>query len=497
MTHLTSGRERHAAALAAAVAIWGAWTAAASGEGARSVTKHILVGMAPSSSYTVVVNGDASSAVHALSDSAGVVTFAVDESALPPGGVSVTVANGTAPVITMLRVRDVTPTTATVTWLTDRPATAQVAYGMPPNLDLLTPLVGDLSTSHSVELTGLVPGTAYRVRALSVSSDGLPAAPVEHDFDTLPLAPTGPPIIGGVASRPLTALFALVTWDTDRPSTSQVRYGMKGHLDLHTPIDTTLVVSHAVIVGPVVPQVEYAFVALSACGADTAVCDVGHFETPGFLSIAADAKSPSILRSGAESVRDTCAVVHWVTDRPCSTWVEYGSGAALDLLSGGGVAGEGVYEAMLGGLDPATVYRYRICALDAAGAFSASSADSFRTMPRRKDEQPGLPEPGVETGAWDDPDAPLRLSLALSPNPAATEAVVSYSLPSAGPVKVSIYSPAGRLVRVLRDGESRPGRHALSWDLTADDGRRVPSGAYLCAVEASGNVATGKLIAIR
>ena len=343
MPHLTSGRERRAAALAAAAAIWGAWAAGASGEDGRSVTTHILVGAAPSSSYTVVVNGDASSPVHAQSDSAGILVFEIDDADLPPGAVSVLVANGTAPVITMLRVRDVTPTTATVTWVTDRAATAQVAYGTPPDLDLLSPLDGALSTSHSVELTGLAPGTAYRARALLVSADGLPAAPAEHDFETLPLAPTGPPVIGGVASRPITAFFALVTWDTDRPSTSQVRYGTKGRLDLRTPIDTTLVVTHAVIVGPVIPQVEYGLAALSACGADTAVCDLGHFETPGFISLSPDAKSPSIVRSGAESVRDTSAVVHWVTDRPCSTWVEYGEGAALGLVSGGGAVGESVY----------------------------------------------------------------------------------------------------------------------------------------------------------
>jgi hypothetical protein len=497
MPHLTSGRERLAAAPAAAVAIWAAWAAVAAAGDSRAVTGHILVGAAPSASYTVVVNGDGASAVQVHSDTAGILSFDVDDSDLPPGAVSVQIAAGTAPVISMLRVRDITPTSATVTWTTDRPATAQVAYGIPPDLGLLSPLDGTLSTSHSLELGGLAPGTAYRVRALSMSSDGLPATPVEHDFQTLPLAPTGPPTIGGVASRPLTAFFALVTWETDRPATSQVRYGTRGRLDLWTPVDTTRVVSHAVVVGPVIPEVEYGFVALSACGEDTAACDLGHFETPGFLSIQSDAKSPSITRSGAESVVDTSAVVHWATDRPCTTWVEYGRGATLDLARPGNVVSGAVYETLLAGLEPNAVYRYRICALDASGGFAASDPDSFRTAPRRKDEQPGLPEQGAETGAPEDHGAEASLSLSVSPNPVVSDAVVSFTVPQGGHVRVSVFSPAGRLLRVLRDAVMPPGRHVLPWDLTADDGRRVPSGVYLCAVEARGSVATGKLIALR
>ena len=204
-------------------------------------------------------------------------------------------------------------------------------------------------------IEGLQPGTLYLVRARSIGAEGLPAVPVASSFETLPLAATGPPTICGVSARPQSAMFVAIIWTTDRPATSQIRYGTKGVLDLATAVDTTHVRSHAVLVGPVVPQTEYSFVALSACGCDTAACDPGLFETLGFLSVVLDSKAPRVMRPTVHGVQDTCAVVQWATDRPCSTWVECGRGGFEDMCAAS-VTGDCGYEAAIEGLTPGTVY---------------------------------------------------------------------------------------------------------------------------------------------
>lgn len=497
MPYRRSRRGRVAAALAAATAIWVLLTASsAADEGVRSVTSHILFGVAPREPFTVLVNGEIADGAPVVSDSIGVLTFSVDEGDIPPVGFTVTVTTAAAPFISSLLVEDVTPTAAVVRWDTDRPATSQVEYGPAPGYGSLSRPDVDLVTSHSVTLEDLEPGTAYLVRALSKGEEGLPAVPAGSSFETLPIGAIGPPTIGDVAALPVSSLYVAVSWNTDRPASSQVRYGTRGVLDLTTTADTTLVRNHTVMIGPVVPQKAYTFVVLSACGGDTATCDPGVFATLGFMSVALEGKLPRVVRPDVHDVQDTCAVVRWATDRPCSTWVECGRGSSPESWCAGTVLGDCGYEAAIAGLLPNTEYTYRICAVDAAGAFGSSEPDSFRTAPIRKDPEPGEPGddttgvPGHGTGA-------AASSFSLGPNPATNGTILAFSLPEPARVRATIFSTAGRLVRVLSDREWSAGAHALPWDLTSDAGQPVASGAYLCAVESGGAVTTGKVIVVR
>jgi hypothetical protein len=77
------------------------------------------------------------------------------------------------------------------------------------------------------------------------------------------------------------------------------------------------------------------------------------------------------------------------------------------------------------------------------------------------------------------------LHLACSPNPFRHATAIHYSLPAAAPVKVSLYSASGRLVRSLEVSDLvSAGAHELTWDGRNGDGLRVAAGVYLCRVEA-------------
>jgi plastocyanin len=79
------------------------------------------------------------------------------------------------------------------------------------------------------------------------------------------------------------------------------------------------------------------------------------------------------------------------------------------------------------------------------------------------------------------------LALAGAPNPFNPRTVITYALPEAAGVRLSVFDMAGRLVRVLADGGTRDaGLHETTWDGVGDDGREAAAGVYVVTVEAAG-----------
>jgi hypothetical protein len=203
--------------------------------------------------------------------------------------------------------------------------------------------------------------------------------------------PTGPPVIGDVVALVESINSVMVTWSTDRPATSQVRYGTKGTLDLSTEADTTLVTEHVVRVGPVAPRHEYTFVVLSACGADTAESVADVFTTqPPAASIAAG-KGITIARPGIFCVAETTATVVWSTDRACTTWVEYDIDKNFGSCSFPSPSRGWSHESTLDGLAPGTLYYYRVCAWDELGGEVYSEESEFVTCELLDPNPPGAP----------------------------------------------------------------------------------------------------------
>ncbi len=74
---------------------------------------------------------------------------------------------------------------------------------------------------------------------------------------------------------------------------------------------------------------------------------------------------------------------------------------------------------------------------------------------------------------------PSLTLVSLAPNPSRGDVTLTYGLPVAGEVEVSVYDMTGRLVADL-GGESRAqGEHTLLWDGTNGAGERLPPGVYV------------------
>ena len=81
----------------------------------------------------------------------------------------------------------------------------------------------------------------------------------------------------------------------------------------------------------------------------------------------------------------------------------------------------------------------------------------------------------VDTGV---PETPTTDALAVHPNPFNPATTIEYSVPTGGPVTLSVYDLTGRRVATLVDEHLAPGPHRTAWDGRTGTGSRAASGVY-------------------
>jgi hypothetical protein len=94
------------------------------------------------------------------------------------------------------------------------------------------------------------------------------------------------------------------------------------------------------------------------------------------------------------------------------------------------------------------------------------------------------------------PERDLVLGIG-QPNPFNSMTTLRYSLPEPGPVRLSVWDVAGRLIRTLFDGHRAAGGHEATWDGVMEDGHGAPSGTYFCRLTTPWGMETRKLALVR
>ena len=102
-----------------------------------------------------------------------------------------------------------------------------------------------------------------------------------------------------------------------------------------------------------------------------------------------------------------------------------------------------------------------------------------------------VPTPHGNDGKKDDGDKAKgdwngKLAVQIHPNPMNPKTDITFTLGQAGPVRVSVYDLAGRLVNTIRQGNFPAGVNTVSWNGLTGSGNRAASGVYFLSVEASG-----------
>lgn len=104
-----------------------------------------------------------------------------------------------------------------------------------------------------------------------------------------------------------------------------------------------------------------------------------------------------------------------------------------------------------------------------------------------------MPTMDVDVG-----DLPTRIAFGpASPNPMLRSTVFALELPAEEHVDVRVHDLQGRVVRTLARGTFEPGRHALRWDGTSDDGQRLEAGLYFVRAAFGGQLVTQRVIVLK
>ena len=83
------------------------------------------------------------------------------------------------------------------------------------------------------------------------------------------------------------------------------------------------------------------------------------------------------------------------------------------------------------------------------------------------------------------------------PNPFNPSTAISFALPEASEVTLSIFNTNGQLVKQLVAGAMNAGRHNFTWDATDERGQRVASGVYLYVLNAGEFTAQRRLLLLK
>ena len=102
------------------------------------------------------------------------------------------------------------------------------------------------------------------------------------------------------------------------------------------------------------------------------------------------------------------------------------------------------------------------------------------------------------TGVSSKPRAPVKDYLSQNyPNPFNPATTIAFGLKEPGVVTLKIYDVAGKLVRVLVDGEREADHYQVVWDGRNNDGVRVASGVYFYRLKVRDFTRTKKLVLMK
>lgn len=92
---------------------------------------------------------------------------------------------GIPPKVGLMKVFNISQTTAEITWTSDEETTTQIEYGTTVSYGALSALNEDLTNTHHLVLTGLLPNTTYHYRVKVTNSAGTEYLSSDYNFTTL------------------------------------------------------------------------------------------------------------------------------------------------------------------------------------------------------------------------------------------------------------------------------------------------------------------------
>jgi hypothetical protein len=184
---------------------------------------------------------------------------------------------------------------------------------------------------------------------------------------------TTPPTCSNILVTQITPKSATISWQTDEPANTCIEYGTTTDYGTLSSLQTDLVTDHCVTLDDLTSGTCYHFRARSIDAAwNTGLSDDFTFTT-------VDTAKPIITRIDLFSVKQTSAVIVWVTDEPTTGSVEYGTTSDYGLTAEAQDSLRPNHTVTLNDLIAETTYHFRIRTTDATGNQRISPDESFTT----------------------------------------------------------------------------------------------------------------------
>ena len=360
----------------------------------------------------------------------------------------------TPPVISDVEASSITHASVSISWTTNEPADSQVEYGTGWGYGSVTALNASLVTIHRQTLNGLAPGTTYNYRVRSKDAAGNLALSAGLAFITAVEPDTTPPFIYNVTVAAITSSSAVITWITDELSDSQVQWGTTISYGRLTTLDSTMVTAHSQILEGLEPSTTYHFLVRSKDAA-------GNLGTSGNFTFtterAIEEDQLKITGVAATGISSRGATITWSTNRPADTTVEYGTTTAYGSPAKYAATPVTQHSQTLSGLQPNTLYHYRVRSTDEEGKTAVSGDHTFLTLPTQKSVIKAFYPLLTKKSSGEKPaDEPIEYTGIAVANLSKTEAVltfVAYDIDGNEISGAGIVNPAER---ILAPGQQLP-----------------------------------------
>ena len=136
-----------------------------------------------------------------------------------------------------------------------------------------------------------------------------------------------------------------------------------------------------------------------------------------------------------------------------------------------------------------------------AGLITEAEKDAIVAAAAQSDvgkKKKGRPKNIGELSAEGETGVPEDYQLSQNyPNPFNPTTEITFALPKAETVKLSIYNTNGQLIRTLVNGFYSEGFHSVMWNATDESGSRVTSGMYVYELRAGETVLQDKMLLMK
>ncbi len=190
------------------------------------------------------------------------------------------------PVISDIQIA-VANTTATISWVTNELSTSSVNYGKTIAYGSDVKGSSTRALKHSAVLTNLTPKTKYHYQIKVLDNSNNSKSSVNMEFTTKTAKDIKPPAISNIQAT-INGSLAIVTWETDEPSSSIINYGTDEKYGEKVS-DLVLTTKHRLSLN-LMPNTDYFYQIKSVDSSDNAADLKGVYKSAKVVGVTEEAK---------------------------------------------------------------------------------------------------------------------------------------------------------------------------------------------------------------